>query len=575
MTEGAGLLGEAIAAQRRHLTAYEKPAEPIVLETARALDHVFCRDLFPERNDDGDLPIGEAAIMSEGGNQAFARILPRQLSTGPFRMFPSTAQTRAQADTFLFHCGVLAIAERQAALLREGLLSCHVDKVDPALAREFGAEHILVLDATSPSAYAEAIGRRGQRWAGTEIVKRDRALERALGQRHRRMLPALAANAYVMEKYYLGCSPTREMVEHFTAWAELYLKRMPHQDMIGREEPIGGRKFGDYVAALTVLSGRSQMQLCFAGLLKDRFPGLVFRNLLTRVSAFPDLLEETAEALGSTTIEAQRLLSHLTLDPHTGSGHLERTDTAWAPVIRTSERFCVLPVFGLDINPFLYLVNDLRVRYPDDWFRLANTRERRWLAELETLFPTARWTTNARNLKLKRDGRAVTDIDFAVQDSSTGDLALFQLKWQQPTLSDPAVRRSNAANLLSQCNSWIEKVREWIRENGLPELTARLGFPKRNPQQVHLFVLARYGAHFTDHGGQRGEAVWSDWTHFRKVRQSKPHLSLPALATQVAKEIAMARSKVRLEQTMLPLPGLAVAVNPIRSEKRHIRPRGS
>lgn len=557
--EGLPLLEDAIASQRALLATYEKPAEPLVLETVRVFDQVFCRPMFPEPDDAGDLDRGEASIMADGVNHALSRVMPETLGSATFRVFPSTDQTRAQADSFVFHCGVLARAERQASLLREGLLTCHVEKIDPT--RGLSQDKLLLLEAPSIASYAEAIGRQGERWASAQTSRRDRLEERELERRHKAMLPMLDASVYISNKYYLGHHLTVAMMEHFQHWAELYLRRMPHQDMIAPEEKIGGRPFDDYLAALTVLATRSHMQLCFAGMLKHRHPALVFRNLLTDIMPYGRLLEGTASAIGSTTAEARALLSHLLLEPASAPGHLERGDPAWAPAIRCNEGHCIMPVFGLDMNPFLYLLNDLRVRYPDDWFRLANNREGRWLRELDSMFAGERWATNSKNLKLKSGGKTVTDIDFALQDTQTKEIAVFQLKWQQPTLTDPTIRRSNASNLLVQCNSWIERVEIWTAENGVAALADRLGFEPPRTGRVQLFVVARYGAHFAGHGDRLDNAIWSDWSHFRKARAEKPHLGLRGFAAQLDKEIAKARRSIRMEQQLLPLPGLAVGLN--------------
>ena len=563
MVDATDLLADAIEAQRQRLKGYERESEALTLETLRCIDHIFCRELFPEARDAGDIAADERAIMSFGVNHALQRVLPKSLHPGPFRLFPSTRDTMAKTDGFLFDCGILALAERQLSFLREGLLSGEVVKMRrPFVALE--QERILVLRATTPSAYAESVGHRGQRWLSEEITNEDRDVEAELERRHVDLLPAISASVSADRNHFMTYRRSGAIDAHFSAWADLYLRRMPHQDMIGPTELIGGRPFGDYLALLRALSAKSQMHLCFAGLHKHRYPKMTFRNLLTRTEAFEDLLLETAQAIGSDTLETQRLLSHLTLDAWNQDNHLPRADTAWAPVCRTSRDFCILPAFGMDINPFLFLLNELRTRYSEDWFRLANERERRWIEELEGMFPKERWASHTNNLKLKRGKQTVTDIDYALQDRQSGDIALFQLKWQQPAMLDTSIRRNNASSLLSQCNAWIEGVRGWLNEYGAPELAKRLSFSERRPPRVLLFVLARYGAHFMGSGSRDASALWSDWAHFRKVQRADPSDSLAGLSDRLSTEIANAQRSISAESLAIPLPGLAVIVNPTR-----------
>ena len=183
------LLGDAIEAQRYRLKGYEQPSEVLTLETVRAIDFVFCRELFPEPEIAGELSSAESQIMSWGVNGALSRIFPETLSDGPFALFPSTTETQERANGFLFDCGVLALAERQAEFLKDGLLSATIDH------RRMGGMDILVLSAADPSLYSEAVGRAGTRWASTQATLADRTEEAALEERHRQLLPLLDRQA--------------------------------------------------------------------------------------------------------------------------------------------------------------------------------------------------------------------------------------------------------------------------------------------------------------------------------------------------------------------------------------------
>lgn len=156
----------------------------------------------------------------------------------------------------------------------------------------------------------------------------------------------------------------------------------------------------------------------------------------------------------------------------------------------------------------------------------------------------------------------MTDIDFAAYDNATGEMALFQLKWQQPVAVDHKIRRSTGRNLLDEGNRWIAKVRSWAGEFGADELAWRLNFRTPQTPNFRLFVLARYGAHFSGYAEQDDAAVWADWSHFQKARQENIQASLVELSQQVAAEIAKVKAGIEPESLALPLPGLAVLVHP-------------
>jgi hypothetical protein len=63
----------------------------------------------------------------------------------------------------------------------------------------------------------------------------------------------------------------------------------------------------------------------------------------------------------------------------------------------------------------------------------------------------------------------LTDIDAAVLDRTTGDLALFQLKWQDFRGATTRQTISRAKNFVGQVQKWAENTTTWI------DLPPRLG----------------------------------------------------------------------------------------------------
>jgi hypothetical protein len=302
--------------------------------------------------------------------------------------------------------------------------------------------------------------------------------------------------------------------------------------------------------------------LCYTSLLKHRLPHLSLRNLLTAFTPVDDLVKWIAGQVDADTPTIGHLLEHLTLRPENVAHHTSGGDTAWAPVVRASGKFFILPIYGLEINPFLFLLNELRGRYEKDWFRAANNREKRWIAELQKLFVPSRWHTNGRNLRLGDGERVLTDIDFAVWDTVNNELGIFQLKWQQPIGLDNRARRSAGSNLMANGNRWTETVSAWLNANSALDLAKRLGFRAPRAPVVRLFVIARHHAYFSGFGRHDDRAVWTDWSHFLKIRVEDPDTSLSRLATLLENTIATERPSADHERYMLPLPELAVVLNP-------------
>ena len=538
------------------MRGYEIPSEALTFETLRALDYAFCRELFPHLPALSESERRHQIILRCGVNEALMRVLPKELTYTQPRLLASSHRTQARADEFLFDSGLLWLADRMLTQLRAGFLQGCLDSQH----RVQGMQ-ILVLTAADETLYHEHIGRSGVGWLSDRALQRGRPKEEELRRVHETMLPLMTERLLSGVDDGDGLFPGAD--SHFHECAQVYLSRMAYRDLLSDDDSIGGRPYSDYVQALTALSTLSEIRLCATTILHSERPHLDMRNLLTGGTFADELIEVVASFLDAETAEVNHLLAHLTLSTHNRSCHLTRGTPTWAPVVQTSANFCVLPCYGLDMNPFVFLATELRERYKSDWFEAANAREARWVTDLLLLFPPTRWRC-AHGIKIKRGGKIVTDIDFVAYDSTSRTVALFQLKWQQPSLSDEKVRRNNASNLIGESNRWVTAVSEWLDEEGLTVLVQRLGIRRDELTCASLFVLGRYNAHFSGHSNADSRAAWSDWGHFERERTLHPGATVNEIFDNLLKDMTEAKNTVQLESLMLPLPGLALVVNPTR-----------
>ncbi len=554
-------LEQAIKAEDTYLQSYCKPSEILTYETVRALDDFFCRDLMEPSRRVSATDNTFRALSTWGINRALRSIIPREMREEPFYNFPSTERRQVAADDFIFHCGIRTRAAMLASAVRDGVLSCKV-RPYPEDGEAANMTDILVLKAVGDSYFEERIGHAGLRWSSARQTAQDRAEESKLEKKHRRLEKRLDQSVRLVNGWLPESYTPPEIDTHFQEWARLYLRRIHSQDMIGYDERIGGRPFSSYVDVLTVLSAKSQHQIANAAILKARHPLADLRNLLTTFAHRSEYLDSVARHLDADAGEVAEIMTYFTLSGSNLDLHTAEDDTAWPPLIQASANTLIRPVFGIDINPFLFLMRELRSRHEGDWFRVANTREQRWIEELKSLYQHSRWQTHGQNLKLKRNGKVLTDLDFAVLDSSANELAIFQLKWQFPVGADQRGRRSTAKNFQDECNKWIERVTSWLQENGSTELAKRLGFEASGTPSVQLFVLGRYHAHYSGYSLRDTRAVWSDWAHFKRARVEGPRKSMSQLARELQRAIVRTRERNKTESTMFPVGTLALVINP-------------
>jgi hypothetical protein len=83
------ILDDRIAKQTKFIDLWRQPKEPLLFETLRAIDLVYCRELFPE-SQQSDVSQSEAQyrlLQGWGVNKALERLIPDSFSTGPFKLF--------------------------------------------------------------------------------------------------------------------------------------------------------------------------------------------------------------------------------------------------------------------------------------------------------------------------------------------------------------------------------------------------------------------------------------------------------------------------------------------------------
>lgn len=557
------ILTAAINNERAHRDAYGPASEAVAFEVARAADAIVMGELL------GAGPVGqtdrlERNIREWGINDAFARAIPAERTKAPFRLFPSLPENQALADNFLFSCGSIRLAERMLGWMHEGLVSSEY--------REHGVGdrrvRVMLLRTSDPSLGDEAIGRAGLRWESDARMRNARSRERELLVRYRQIRPELEPMCSLLQGAFPIYDRAYDLLDYFEECADFYLERIFGTDLLGRDDVVGGLPYRLYLAAVRTLSGLQHLHLAVLDVLRVRYPGLDLRNLMAWPSPVEITNDIVARRLRCTKDEAARLLAPLTLTSDNAATHATRGEPVWPALIRASERTYIHPLFGLDVNPFLFLLSNLRETHRGEWDRAANLREARWQGELQTLLHGGRYDqVRAKGLLLKCDGRHLTDIDFAAYDRASGDLLLIQLKWQHPIGADEKARRSMATNLVETGNQWIEAVETWLQDHGSEEMVRRLGFRQGVMPRPRLFVLARYNAQFSGRADRDQRAQWASWPHFKKAWQHVGGKTARDVATFVRRDMdAAKRRHGQLGQTFK-VGDLAILLNPLRVPK--------
>jgi hypothetical protein len=152
--------------------------------------------------------------------------------------------------------------------------------------------------------------------------------------------------------------------------------------------------------------------------------------------------------------------------------------------------FDLWPVSALDRNPFETIRRIHERRDPTAVTRLAAPREQWFRDNLYGLFDNERFECVEGNIKVQVGGRIVTDIDAAIYDRESDQLALFQIKWQDFSTNSPKELGSKARNFMNAMNLWAGTVTNWLETTDIARVMQSMRLKSRSggATTVHLYL---------------------------------------------------------------------------------------
>lgn len=190
-------------------------------------------------------------------------------------------------------------------------------------------------------------------------------------------------------------------------------------------------------------------------------------------------------------------------------------------LIEVADNYLLSPISSIFRNPF----HGIRMLHEACDSKAATNllvhRERWMIDALYGLFQGDRYICMQGPTKLRRNGKLVTDIDAAVLDTVSGELALFQLKWQDFNSNDVAKQRSKARNFVEKVDAWALAVQGWISEFGVDTLVRAMRMGRVSVTlPVRLFAIGRSAARFQSYGyvSQVDTVAPATWRQFIRLR---------------------------------------------------------
>lgn len=308
---------------------------------------------------------------------------------------------------------------------------------------------------------------------------------------------------------------------------------------------IGGFKVSEIVAVVLLIISLHLKHIRFCTVAASIFPEISLPQSLTIWTTRPELIESIAElSQGHLNFENINGILDLIIFTQKDANNLKEHSRTFIPLLISMGGDMLLrPTSSIKTNPFETIKAMLHWRVPDARNLLAAPREG-WLRDdIYAMFYGTRYICVPSNVKLRSAGRILTDVDGAVFDRTTGELALFQLKCQDYSLANKKELRSRAKNLSDEMDFWGEAVISWIKKSSALDVITSFQIPLEYnfPNRIYLFGVSRHIARTDGYGAiaKHGAIALCNYAQFCIARtEIGPSLTvLGALHERLFKEM--------------------------------------
>jgi hypothetical protein len=484
----------------------------ILIEAARVMDY---ENVLMGSNEDEShhLPYPAFDVMSRGWNPLLHYVLPRLPRITGIPIQESTRTTRSHARSLLHAFGKCSVLQKAADMALHGFLTGSESENGLSLRFTVSDDSDHFLDQLEADALEKALnGTENPETVGSMTASEVDDLVGTL------VFPFETGRGTMV-----GYDADPRLDAHFIELIgqralEWRAEAGIHPDV--QEDELNG---ADVAAVVMMLASFYLKHIWFVGVGSKRLSGINFCMSLT-IWKRPDELVNSISSF--TGIDAERVESALRAIVVTreDAAYFGAEPTHFMPMLlELSEGYWLAPVSSIFRNPFTAIRMLNEFRHPAIAQSVRKPREQWMISELYALFEGSRYQVVELPTRLKRGGKLVTDIDAAVLDMMTGELSLFQLKWQDFTSHRLGTIRSKAKNFVERVSLWADQVEAWIEEFGKAELCQflKLKLPEGAlPTKVMMFAIGRSSARFTSYGYALTNAniAACNWKQFVRLR---------------------------------------------------------
>lgn len=456
-----------------------------LLEISRSIDARYHRTVLCKEDCDDS----SECLYAAGGAPALATFCDAHAEREGVPLIASDEGLANWASSTILHLGALGRVTMLRDLVRDGVFSV-TRATDGCFEGRPAAERIGI----------EALEHRDALLHRRARMKVDADGWKELTKRRPDVLARMRTLVRPWGEHMMGYGAHPDVDGYFDDAGFLWARSLDGSDELPSDASFGGIQFRDYCYAAVAFCSLALRHVEYMGEMLQLRPELAGRNLISTWSERSSWIDTIQKVLDTDNGSAVALVDALTMTPSSAPELRDRCSAAGAPLVQVAQDRLMLSIRGSLDAPFWYLLRSLRTRFRADWDRIVDAREHQFRKEVNELLASSTNFTSSRSIRIPGSTGTATDIDAAAFDRSTGEVMLFQLKWQDPWGSSMRERRSKMKNFLIPSRAWTERVRAWLADTSPSDVLGRLGVPAslhREVTQVHLMILGRHAARFS------------------------------------------------------------------------------
>lgn len=482
----------------------------ILIEACRAFDYWHVQEVFEGKD---KLPAHDFTIISRGWNVLLSQLLPNMRMGKGVPLLKSDKDTIMNATGLLYQLGRAVLIKENAAMVYHGMATAAVQKdggISVKMSERLKIDHFL--DGLEEHKLNDVM----------KHLHSKNMHEKYRVENLEQRLEAMVFPWETPQGTMIGYDAEPDIDDHFLSLMMETMLDWRNEAGIHPNVEINGVLGADIIAigSLLISAYLKHIYLVWAGMRK-----IPNANYFMSMTIWQEKSQRIESISGFTGIDEDRVsqvLDILTVD-QSDCEYFKAEFTPFMPLlIKISDDCLIAPVSSIFRNPF----NGIRMFHERSGKNAASIRNPRedWMTnELYHIFLGNRYRTPDKQVKLKKNGRVITDIDAAIYDIVNGDLALFQLKWQDFTTNNVKQQRSKAKNFVDQIDNWTYKIDNWIAEFGLAALFQALQIALERPVEeikVKIFAVGRSKARFQSYGySPKSESIaCATWPQFTRLR---------------------------------------------------------